>query len=76
MTDENKSSAADEDAAVKTKATKKSAATSNKTKEESSATKDKQEKKKKVIEKMQAMGLMPGGSGDTKNTDNAEHASF
>lgn len=84
MTDENNKTGVNEDGTVKKEdtvkkadTTKKSATTtSKKVKTESIQNTDEQEKKNKVIEKLQAMGVMSGGKINTAERDKAEKGNW
>lgn len=70
MSDENKKTDTDDnvDAETKSETVKKPAAVSKKVKAKSSESSESDDKKKKVIEKLQAMGVMSGGK--TKAVEN------
>jgi hypothetical protein len=70
MADENKESGASENV------TKKSSTSTKKVKAEKSKSTGMPVKKKKVIEKLKAMGIMRSEKSDAAENDNAEHASF
>lgn len=78
MSDETKKSDADKniDSKGKSESDKKPTTASKKVKAKSSSEPDKASNKKKVIEKLQAMGVMSGGKKETINENDSEHSRF